>query len=123
MTTTPATQHLHRVEVQHDADGDIAFIKFVCDGDATAPCHTWPGCGCESWGGAHGQPEVPGIQKAIAPEPGHEPVQQETCWIDPWFNDAIGNDPDEWLAVYDGEGVDELSAHNLASFERSWRHP
>lgn len=82
---------LHRIEVEIDRFGEVEHVRFVCDGDDTAPCHTWPDCGCEQWSAElHGEP----------PAPGHEAKPQASCWIDPWFNDAIGSEPADWVDAY-----------------------
>ena len=72
---------VHRIEVTRDADGDVESARFVCTAPPTAPCRNYPSCECESWGEEHGDPK-----RGIAPEPGHEDVPQDECWIDPWLN-------------------------------------
>lgn len=103
---------LHRIEVDRDADGEITAVRFVCDGDDSAPCHRWPDCGCEEWGQRHyvedWDPENPHAKRT--PLPGHEDVQQQSCWIDPWFNDCYDL-PSEWAEAYDGDDDGHMVPH------------
>lgn len=70
--------------------------RFVCTADATAKCHTYPACECESWTReVHGQEfgEVIGFSNGrtlyaavpIDPMPGHETVQHDECWLQGWM--------------------------------------
>jgi len=101
--------NLHRIEVERDEAGEVEFVRFVCDGGDDAPCHHWPDCGCETWGESHGDP-----RKGIPPEAGHENVPQRSCWVDPWFNDALGHEAYEWIEAWDGSG-DEPTHGDLYS--------
>lgn len=95
--------NLHRIVVERNADGEVESVRFVCDGDDSAPCHWWPDCGCETWGPEHGTPgpaSPSGKRESIA-LPGHEDVQQRICWIDPWFNDTTTTWSD-FTELYDG---------------------
>lgn len=109
MSARDDNPRLHRIVVERDADGAVESVRFVCDGDDAAPCHHWPACGCEIWGGDHGQLEIPGVQEAIPPAPGHEDVQQRECWMSPWFNDAVGS-PLEFAELYEGDEDYEADA-------------
>lgn len=75
----------------HGNDAGVHFIeagRFVCKADASAPCRNYPACTCEDWEEArhfgHGKGETP--------EPGHEAVPQDECWMDPWLNNSMLHD-------------------------------
>ena len=90
--------------------GDLPH--FVCNAATDAPCRIYPGCECEAWSEEHGDP-----RRGIAPTPGHEPVQQETCWIEPWINaDVVENYDEETGVLYSQFADDEED-----SAIQSWR--
>jgi hypothetical protein len=103
---------LHRIEVERNADGEVESVRFICDGGADATCHNYPDCGCEQWTReVHGQRfgQVIGYERGhllyadrdIDPQPGHEPIQQAHCWMEPWFNETTDTWSD-FIDLYDG---------------------
>lgn len=78
---------LHRIEVTRDDDGEVTAVRFICDGGDDAPCHHWPDCTCEEWTEEHSE---------------HPDVQQDHCWIGPWFND-VAYHLEDWAEFYDGQ--------------------
>lgn len=112
MTTRDDNPKLHRIAVERDPDGDVEGVRFVCDGDDTAPCHHWPNCDCEDWGDGHYLEswdwKNPTAKRT--PAPGHEDVQQAECWIDPWFNACL-DDPIDWAEAY--HGPEDLTSSDL----------
>lgn len=103
---------LHRIEVVRDAHNDVLSVRFVCLGGDAAPCHHFPACDCEGWGEDHyvepydsGDPHT-----KRTPRPGHEDVQQDSCWIDPWFNACLSSVGD-WLEAWDS--FDDKSEDDL----------
>lgn len=110
----PRSSGPHRIEVERDLHGEVEAVRFVCDGDASSLCHSFPDCGCEEWtyelhgvragrsfwNPAIGRDEV--AESDVPPAPGHEDVTHEAdCWVDPWFNAALG-DVLDWVEAYAG---------------------
>lgn len=70
-------QPIHTIEVEHETDEDgttVSSIRFTCHAPAGVACKSYPGCECEDWS-YHDDP----------PDPGHEAVPQQECWLVPWF--------------------------------------
>lgn len=84
----------HRVTLKAGPNG-TTVPRFECQGSASAACHIYPACDCESWNDDHAKDYGPG----------HEPVQQDECWLQGWFdNDA---------AVYAGEDATDMRDNGL----------
>lgn len=123
MTARDDNPELHRIVVERhpwNAEendpgelGSVASVRFVCDGGPDAPCHHFPACDCEEWWSNHYVTNENGeVVEPRRPMPGHEDVQQESCWIDPWFNATTGS-PLDWIELYDGP--DEIGFDDLYS--------
>lgn len=50
--------------------------EFHCTNELTAPCHTYPSCGCEYWSEDHDK------------DPEHAPVVQQLCYLSGWYADG-----------------------------------
>lgn len=62
----------------HGNDPNVHYIRggrFVCEAPSDAKCHIFPACECEEWSAELHDP----------PAEGHEDVQQDHCWIQPWM--------------------------------------
>lgn len=92
MTAHGNDSRFHRIEVRRNDGGGVDSVRFVCTAPLTAPCHQYANCGCEQW-----DPDLHGP----IPAPGHEPVQQSECWMDPWFNETTDTWSD-FTDLYDG---------------------
>lgn len=109
----------HHVVVEADENGLATSVRFECRADAAASCRHWPACGCVYWGDEHGDPG-----RGIAAAPGHEDVPQPTCWVEPWFNNAIGTDPMDWIESWDDDDDEhEPTINDLYSgaIEATWQ--
>lgn len=81
-------------------DPQVHFIRdgrFVCVAEATADCHNYPACECDQW-----DMELHGHLPGSTPEPGHENVPHDECWIVPWVEASSLADSYE-----DGDGYSD----------------
>ncbi|WP_066298889.1 hypothetical protein [Arthrobacter luteolus] len=88
------TSNTHKVSLK-EGPNRTTVPHFECLGSASAACRIYPACDCESWNEHHAKDYGPG----------HEPVQQDECWLHGWFdNDA---------AVYAGEDATDMRDNGL----------
>lgn len=116
MSARDDNPNLHHIVVERDEEGPTS-VRFVCDGDDSAPCHHWPDCGCESWGPWHyvevQDQTIPYVDRT--PLPSHENVPQPYCWIDPWFNETT-SDWSDFTDLYDGPlSIDDSEVYGEAA--------
>lgn len=116
MTATIDRHHRIRLDVAWDGDErEVRHVRFECLAPPEAPCHQYPGCGCEEWDVEIHHPDHP--------MPGHEPVQQEECWKIPWLESFA--DVYDVVESYDPD-LDDITEDDLrdgvivTSWEGDW---